>query len=187
MEQAMQAMEQINWPEINAAMQEASRRLARLAPLPDIPPMPPIPSIPPFPALAPLPSIPPIPSIPPLPSGPLPFIAGDLRWGFEHGAYAEQLTDDEQVNLQALAALLDRDEKTALPEIKRLAREHENWAMRASAVAMLADSESAESLAILDEALNKDADRRVRKAAVRTLANRSEPEAREILKRLLQQ
>ena len=58
--------------------------------------------------------------------------------------------------------------------------------MRASAVGMLANSESAESLVILDEALNKDADRRVRKAAVRALANRSEPEAREILKRLLQ-
>jgi HEAT repeat protein len=51
---------------------------------------------------------------------------------------------------------------------------------------MLSDSESAESLAILDEVLNKDADRRVRKAAVRALANRSETEAREILKRLLQ-
>jgi HEAT repeat protein len=126
--------------------------------------------------------------MPPFPSGPLPMIFdGDLHWGFEYRAYAEHLTDDEQVNLQALAALLDRDEKTALPEIKRLAREHENWAMRASAVAMLADSESAESLVILDEALNKDTDRRVRKAAVRALANHSEPEAREILKRLLQQ
>lgn len=113
-------------------------------------------------------------------------IGGDLHWGFAHRAYAEQLTDDEQVKVQALAALLDRDEKTALPEIKRLAREHKNWAMRASAVAMLANSESAESLAILDEVLNQDTDRRVRKAAVRALANRSEPEAREILKRLLQ-
>jgi HEAT repeat protein len=125
--------------------------------------------------------------MPPFPSGSLPMIFdGDLHWGFKHRAYAEHLTDDEQVNLQALAALLDRDEKTALPEIKRLAREHKNWAMRAAAVALLADSESAESLVILDEALNKDTDRRVRKAAVQALANRSEPEAREILKRLLQ-
>jgi hypothetical protein len=170
-----QVMEGIAWPEINAAVQDASRELARLAPLMDMPPMPPFPPIPP------------IPPMPPLPSGIIaPFIDGDLDWDFESGAYAEQLSGDEQIQLQALAALWDRDENAALPEIKRLAREHENWAMRASAVRLLANSESAESLAILDEVVSKDADRRVRKAAVQALANRSEPEARDILKRLLQ-
>jgi HEAT repeat protein len=137
--------------------------------------------------MPPLPPIPPIPPLPPLPNGVIaPFITGDLDWDFESRAYAEQLTGDEQIQLQALAALWDRDENAALPEVKRLAREHENWAMRAAAVRLLANSESAESLAILDEVLSKDTDRRVRKAAVQALANRSEPQAREILKRLLQ-
>ncbi|MDZ7363100.1 MAG: HEAT repeat domain-containing protein [candidate division KSB1 bacterium] len=107
------------------------------------------------------------------------------EWSFNSKAYAKFLNDDEQVHLQALAALLDRDEKTALPEIKILARQHENWAMRAAAATMLSRPESAEAISILEEVLNKDADARVRKAAVRALSHRDEPAAREALKRLL--
>jgi hypothetical protein len=167
-EQATQELQNVDWPEINAAMQEASRKMARLGPLPHIPPIPPMP---PLPAMAPLPAMPPIPPIPPIPNGPLPmFFHESFGWDWQTEAYAKNLTDDEQVHLQALAALLDRDETTALPELKRLAREHANWAMRASTVAMLAHAESSNVLPILDEALNKDTDQRVRLAAVRALA-----------------
>jgi HEAT repeat protein len=51
---------------------------------------------------------------------------------------------------------------------------------------MLSGSESSEVIPILEEVLNKDADKRVRRAAVHALSCREEPEAREVLKRLLQ-
>jgi hypothetical protein len=186
MELARAALENINWGEINEAMQEASENLALIMPFPPLPDIPPMPDIPPIPALAPFPNIPPIPAIPPMPE----ILLGEgMRfehgWSFNGKAYAKFLSDDEQVHLQALAALLDREEKTALPEIKTLARQHENWAMRAAAVAMLAKPESAEAIPILEEVLNKDTDPRVRKAAVRALSQRDEPAAREVLKRLL--
>jgi hypothetical protein len=165
MEQARAALENIDWGEINSAMDEASAALAEMPPLP------------------PLPDIPPIPDIPPLPD----FSIGFGRsWGFGSREYKKNLSDNEQLQLQALAALLDRDEKAALPEIERMARQHENWAMRASAVTMLSGSESSEVIPILEEVLNKDADKRVRRAAVHALSCREEPEAREVLKRLLQ-
>jgi len=180
LEQAREALENIDLVEINAAVQEASESLARIAPFA------PIPDIPPIPAIAPVPHIPPIPDIPPMPEiwmgEGMSFGRG---WGFSGNAYSKYLSDDNQVHLQALASLLNRDEEAALPEIKKLAREHENWAMRVSAVAMLANSENSEVIPILEEVLNKDTDQRVRKAAVRALSHRDEPEAREVLKRLL--
>jgi hypothetical protein len=186
MELARAALESIDWGEINMAMQEASENLAASAPFVLLQDMPPMPDIPPIPALAPFPNIPPIPAIPPMPEI---WLGEGMRfeheWSFNSKAYAKFLSDDEQVHLQALAALLEREEKTALPEIKTLARQHENWAMRAAAVAMLAKPESAEAIPILEEVLNKDADPRVRKAAVRALSHRDEPAAREALKQLL--
>jgi|GEM_PF-3516059 len=186
MELARAALENIDWGHINEAMQEASENLALIMPFPPLPDIPPMPDIPPIPALAPFPNIPPIPAIPPMPEI---WLGEGMRfgheWSFNSKAYAKFLSDDEQVHLQALAALLDRDEKTALPEIKTLARQHENWAMRAAAVAMLAKPESAEVIPILEEVLNKDTDPRVRKAAVRALSHRDEPAAREVWKRLL--
>jgi hypothetical protein len=144
-----------------------------------------------MPALAAIPPLPPMPALPPMPPLPAaPFYAMPhyLHYSFENffsKEYAESLTDDEQIKIQALAGLLSQDETTALPEIKKLARQHPNWAMRAAAISVLAGAESTEALTILDEALQQDADHRVRLAAVRALSNRSEPEAREILKRLL--
>ncbi len=186
MELARAALENINWGEINEALQEASENLTLIMPFPPLPDIPPMPTLPPIPALAPMPAIPPIPAIPPMPEI---WLGEGMRfgheWSFNSKAYAKFLSDDEQVHLQALAALLERDEKTALPEIKTLARQHENWAMRAAAVAMLAKPESAEAIPILEEVLNKDTDPRVRKAAVRALSHRDEPAAREVLKRLL--
>jgi len=180
MELARAALENIDWGEINMAMQEASENLAAIAPFALLQDIPPMPDLPPIPALAPIPDIPPMPEI---------WLGEGMRfgheWSFNSKAYAKFLSDDEQVHLQALAALLDRDEKTALPEIKTLARQHENWAMRAAAVAMLANPESAEVIPILEEVLNKDTDPRVRKAAVRALSHRDEPAAREVLKRML--
>lgn len=186
MEAARAAMENIDFAEINAAMQEASENLARVVPFVDMPPIPPIAAIAPFPELPPIPAIPPIPPIPPIPD-----IAIGAGMSFGHGwswsgrAYTKNLTDEEQIRLQALSALLHQDEKAALPEIKSMARQNENWAMRASAVSLLAHVESAEVIPILDEVLNQDADQRVRKAAVRALSQRDEPAAREALKRLL--
>jgi hypothetical protein len=190
MDEARAALANIDFGEINAAMedanaamQEASESLARLAPMP---PIPPISGIPPFPALAPFPDIPPIPAIPPLPDFGIGRGRGPGRsWGFGSREFTKNLNDEEQIRLQALAALLDNDEKTALPEIKTLARQNENWAMRAYAVSMLANAGSADVVAILEEVLNKDTDQRVRKAAVRALSQRDEPAAREALKRLL--
>jgi hypothetical protein len=177
MELARAAFENIDWGHINEAMHEASENLALIMTFPPLPDIPPMPDIPPIPALASIPSIPPM------------RLGEGMRfgheWSFNSKAYAKFLSDDEQVHLQALAALLDRDEKTALPEINTLARQHENWAMRAAAVAMLAKPESAEAIPILEEVLNKDTDPRVRKAAVRALSHRDEPAAREALKRLL--
>ncbi len=183
MEEARAALAGIDFGEINAAMQEASESLARLAPMP---PIPPIPGIPPMPVLAPFPNIPPIPAIPPLPDFGIGRGRGPGRsWGLGSREFSKNLNDEEQIRLQALAALLDNDEKTALPEIKTLARQNENWAMRAYAVSMLANAGSADVVLILEEVLNKDTDQRVRKAAVRALSQRDEPAAREALKRLL--
>jgi len=178
---AREALENIDWGEINDAMQDASESLARLAPMP---PLPPISGIPPFPALAPFPDFPPLPDIPPMPDFGIGRGRG-LGRGFGSREFTKNLNDEEQIRLQALAALLDNDEKTALPEIKTLARQNENWAMRAYAVGMLANVESAEVIPLLEEVLNKDTDQRVRKAAVRALSQRDEPAAREALKRLL--
>lgn len=187
--QAREALENIDWGEINNAMQDASESLAHLAPMP---PIPPISAIPPFPALAPFPDFPPLPDMPPLPAiPPMPDISlGHGRsfgggWSFGHREYTKNLSEDEQIRMQALAALLDNDEKMALPEIQTVARRSENWAMRAYAVSMLANAESAGVIPILEEVLNKDSDQRVRKAAVGALSRRDEPAAREALKRLL--
>jgi len=183
MEEARAALADIDFGEINDAMQDASESLARLAP---IPPLPPISGIPPFPALAPFPDFPPIPDIPPMPDLGIGRGRGPGRsWGLGSREFTKNLNDEEQIRLQALAALLDNDEKTALPEIKTLARQNESWAMRACAVSMLANAESADVVPILEEVLNKDTDQRVRKAAVRALSQRDEPAAREALKRLL--
>lgn len=186
---AREALENIDWGGINEAMQDASQSLARLAPMP---PLPPISGIPPFPALAPFPDFPPMPDIPPLPAlPPMPDMDfGHGRsfgggWSFGYREYTKNLSEDEQVRMQALAALLDNDEKMALPEIQTVARQSENWAMRAYAVSMLANAESAGVIPILEEVLNKDSDQRVRKVAVRALSRRDEPAAREALKRLL--
>jgi len=189
MEEARAALADIDFGEINAAMQDASESLARLAPMP---PLPPISGIPPFPALAPFPDFPPLPAMPPLPAlPPMPDVSighgrsfGD-GWSFGHREYTKNLSEDEQIRMQALAALLDNDEKTALPEIQTLARQSENWAMRAYAVSMLANADSDDVIPILEEVLNKDKDQRVRKVAVRALSRRAEPAAREALKRLL--
>ncbi|MCG3120057.1 MAG: hypothetical protein ALAOOOJD_02641 [bacterium] len=186
MEAARAAMENIDFAEINMAMQDASENLARVAPFVDMPPIPPIAALAPFPELPPIPDIPPIPAIPPIPD--IALGAGmsfGQGWSWGGRAYAKNLSDEEQIRLQALSALLHQDENAALPEIKSMARQNENWAMRASAVALLAHVESAEVIPILDEVLNKDTDQRVRKAAVRALSQRDEPAAREALKRLL--
>jgi len=180
MEEARAALADIDFGAINAAMQDASESLARLAPMP---PLPPISGIPPFPALAPFPGFPPMPDMPPMPD--FGISPGRGLGRFSGREFAKNLNDEEQIRLQALAALLDNDEKTALPEIKTLARQNENWAMRAYAVGMLANVESAEVIPLLEEVLNKDTDQRVRKAAVRALSQRDEPAAREALKRLL--
>jgi hypothetical protein len=166
--QAREALENVDWGEIDAAMEEASESLSAIAPFAHIPDIPPIPAIPPIPDIPPMPHI---------------VIGAGLSFGDRE--YKRNLSDEEQVRLQALAALLNNDEKTALPEIKNLARQHENWAMRAAAVSMLANAESAEAIPLLEEVLNKDADQRVRKAAVRALSCREEPAAREVVKRLL--
>jgi hypothetical protein len=172
LELGMQELQNVDWPEIQVELADLPAHFADFPPVPDIPPLPPLPPMAP---------------IPPLPDAPLPPLHGDIPgWGFAFEEYAENLSDDEQVRIQALAALMSQDEIAALPEIKRLCREHENWAMRAAAVSLLASSESAESLKIFDEVLRYDADHRVRRAVVRALANRPEAEAREILKRLLQ-
>ncbi|MDZ7344629.1 MAG: HEAT repeat domain-containing protein, partial [candidate division KSB1 bacterium] len=126
-----------------------------------------------------------LPPMPPLPSAPSSSMLNPSVGNFFSKAYAENLTDDEQIKIQALDGLLSQDEKTALPEIKQLARQHPNWAMRAAAVGLLAEVESPEALTILSETLQHDNDHRVRLTAVRALSNRSEPETREALKRLL--
>jgi len=189
MDEARAALADIDFGEINAAMQDASESLARLAPMPPIPPIsgiPPIPAIPPIAAIPPMPALAPFPDFPPLPDFGIGRGRGPGRsWGLGSREFTKNLNDEEQIRLQALAALLDNDEKTALPEIKTLARQNENWAMRAYAVGMLANAESAEVIPILEEVLNKDSDQRVRKAAVRALSQRDEPAAREALKRLL--
>jgi len=182
MEAASEAMENIDWGAINESMQHAAAALADMPPLPDMPPFPNIPS---------LATIPPIPAIPPMPPMPNIAIAGGRSfgfgrsWGFHGREFTKNLSADEQVRMQALAALLENDEKTALPEIQTVARQSENWAMRAYAVSMLANAESAEVIPLLEEVLNIDTDQRVRKAAVRALSQRDEPAAREALKRLL--
>lgn len=175
LEQMGPALEQA-MREVEFSMQGLHHHLPELMALPPMPPMP---------ALAPLPPLPPMPPLPPAPFYAMPHHLQYSFGDFFSKEYAENLTDDEQIKIQALAGLLSQDEKTALPEIKHLARQHPNWAMRAAAVSLLAGAESTEALAILDEALQQDADHRVRLAAVRALSNRSEPEAREILKRLL--
>jgi len=188
---AREALENIDWGVVNEAMQDASENLAlaRLAPMP---PLPPISGLPPFPALAPFPDFPPLPDMPPMPAlAPMLDISlGHGKsfgggWSFGHREYTKNLSADEQIRMQALAALLDNDEKTALPEIQTVARQSENWAMRAYAVSLLANAESDDTIPLLEEVLNKDTDQRVRKAAVRALSRRDEPAAREALKRLL--
>jgi hypothetical protein len=182
MEAAAAAMENIDWGAINESMHHAAAALADMPPMPDMPP---------FPDIPPIAAIPPIPAIPAMPPMPDFAIVGGRgfgpgrSWGFSRREYSKELSEDDQVRLQALAALLNNDEKTALPEIKTLARQNENWAMRAYAVSMLANAESADVVPILEEVLNKDTDQRVRKAAVRALSQRDEPAAREALKRLL--
>jgi hypothetical protein len=183
------ALEQMG-PALEQAMEELEFELKQnlpgfMAPLPDIPPIPPIPAFAPIPPIPPIPPLPPFPDEPlcPLPCKTIP--SQPLGCDFELKEYLENLTDDEQVQIRALGGLLSQDEKTALPEIKRLARQDQNWAMRAAATSLLASAKSAEALTILDEVLRQDTDHRVRLAAVRALSNRPEPEAREILKRLL--
>lgn len=177
------ALEQINLGEVDAALQEASANLSRLGPMPPLPPMP---ALAPFPDLPSLPELSVMPALPPMPD----ISIGHGRsfgggWSFGHREYSKNLSEDEQVRAQALAALLENDEKTALPEIQSVARQNGNWAMRAYAVSLLANTENAAVIPILEEVLNKDTDQRVRKAAVRALSHRDEPAAREALKRLL--
>jgi HEAT repeat protein len=81
--------------------------------------------------------------------------------------------------------LLDNDETLALPEVKNLMND-KNWAMRAAALEMLAHVESREAVSLLREALQRETDNRVKRAAIRALAQRDEPEAREALRGVLQ-
>lgn len=140
--------------------------------------------IPPFPALAPMPPIPPIGPIPPL----APVLAGGVwrdSWSGPAQRYQQYLSEGEQTRLNALQSLLHNDEKLALPEVKILMQE-KNWAMRASALEMLAQVEQREAVTILRDALQNETDKRVKRAAIRALSQREEPEAREALRALLQ-
>lgn len=144
-----------------------------------IPPMMPFP---PLPMIAPVPAIPPIGPVPP----PAPAIFHGEGWWHERSArYRQYLSEDEQVRLNALRALLEQDEKLALPEAQKLLQ-HENWAMRAATLEMLGDVDSKEVVTILRETLRSETDKRVKRAAIHALSQRDEPEAREALQELLQ-
>lgn len=138
-----------------------------------------------FPEMLPIPEIPPLPEIPPMPV--LAPHAPLLDHGFHRSGipsrYKEYLSADESVRAEALRSLLHQDEKLALPELQKM-KSHQNWAMRAVVVGMLGEIETKEAVTILREVLQNDLDQRVRRAAVRALARRPEPEARAALQEL---
>ncbi|NUO82484.1 HEAT repeat domain-containing protein [candidate division KSB1 bacterium] len=129
--------------------------------------------------------------IPPI--GPIPPQAALAGHGFGwrdgwHGSsrqYRQYLSEDEEVRLNALRSLLNQDEKLALPEAQRLLQE-DNWAIRAAVLEMLGEAESNDAVRILRTALQTDTDKRVKRAAIRALSQRDEPEAREALREILQ-
>lgn len=143
--------------------------LAGLAEIPPIPEVSMIPPIPPMPALAPH----------------APFLAHGMYRSEISSRYRQYLSADESVQAEALRSLVHQDEKLALPELQRMAS-HQNWAMRAAVVEMLGGIDSKEAVVILREVLQRDNDQRVRRAAVRSLSHRSEPEARAALQGLWQ-
>lgn len=140
-----------------------------------------------LPELAAMPEIPHIPEIPPMPARAphAPFPDYDFHHSGISSRYKKYLSADESVQAEALRSLLHQDEKLALPELKKM-KSHQNWAMRAVVVGMLGEIEAKEAVAILREVLQNDVDQRVRRAAVRALSRRSEPEARAALQELWQ-
>lgn len=112
-----------------------------------------------------------------------------LDYGFHRSGissrYKKYLSADETVQAEALRSLLHQDENLALPELQKM-RSHQNWAMRAAVADMLGEMEDKEAVTILREILKNDVDQRVRRAAVRALSRRSEPEARAALRELWQ-
>lgn len=146
----------------------------------DLAEFPPLPDIPPIPMIAPVPAIPPIGPLPPVPA----IIHSEGWWHERSARYRQYLSEDEQVRLNALRALLEQDEKLALPEAQKLLR-HENWAMRAATLELLGDVEGKEAVGILREALRSETDKRVKRAAIHALSQRDEPEAKEALEEVL--
>ncbi len=164
-----------------------------IPPIPVIPPMPGIPFMdsPPIPVIPPMPGVPAMPVIPPI--GPIPPHAALAGHGFSwhdgwHGSsrqYRQYLSEDEEVRLNALRSLFNQDEKLALPEAQRLLQD-DNWAIRATVLEMLGEVENQAAVGILRAALQKETDKRVKRAAIRALSQRDEPEAREALREILQ-
>jgi hypothetical protein len=182
MDMAQAELQNFDFAEINESLAE----LAFTMPPHGIPPhgipphgIPPI-DIPPMPVIPPIPPMAVIPSLDDCKHGWV--MRGSFHTSREYESY---LSEDERLRVTALSALINQDEDAALSEIKNVVAKDANWAMRASAIELLACVDRSETVLLLRDVLHNDSDQRVRLAAVRALSRHDAPEAREALQELL--
>lgn len=132
-------------------------------------------------------------AIPPIP--PIDIHIPDIRidgmvsgfdWDVESLKLFRDLSDEEQLRLQALRSLARRDADQAIPALEKTLREDASAALRYEAVRQLGGFlEDSRVVPLLGKAAKNDKNLAVRKKAVRLLSKSKDPRAVEILEEIV--
>lgn len=102
------------------------------------------------------------------------------------GGMFRDLSESEQLRLEALRSLARQDADTAIPALSRIAREDESPALRYEAVRKLGRFiDDQRVVQVLAQVIEKDQHLKVRKKAIQVLSRSSDPQAVKILEDLL--